>query len=546
MMTMLSRLNTSVRFWKWDDPPVRDALIAGAVALVTFALAAKFDAFERFHAFSVAHDNWEVDELFVLSVILCVCGFVYSLRRVHELSVEIKARQAAETEARRLAFHDPLTGLPNRRFFSEKLEETLRYCGQQKRVAVFALDLNYFKSLNDVYGHATGDQALIEFAERIAAAAPPTAVVSRLGGDEFAIIQPILESPTEVSAFAQRIIATAAQPIVIGGTRTSLGVGVGIAIAPDNGTDPDRIMRRADLALYRAKAEGDSLICFFNPDMDRHVERRATLERELRAAIVSAAIDVHYQPQFQLKTNRLIGFEALARWTSPTFGSIAPREFMTIAEECGLIYELGENVFRAACREAAKWPQGLTLSLNVSPLQLRSSSLGLRILSVLAETKLSPHRLELEVTEGALVKNAESALGVVDELRAAGVRIALGEFATGYVTMPQLMTLRLDKIKIDHRFTSRLGIDPESDALVRATVGFANGLGLTTTAEGIEQQSQLDVLKATGCTEGQGFLFSEAVPADAIPKLLGGLGVATNDPAAHPKLSSATKNSRPQ
>ncbi|MEZ5786581.1 MAG: EAL domain-containing protein [Xanthobacteraceae bacterium] len=499
---------------------------------MTFALAAKYDAFEAIHAFAAAHDNWEVDELFILSVILCICGFVYSVRRVRELSVEIKARHTAELEAQRLAFHDPLTGLPNRRYFGQKLQEALGRCAAGRRAAVLALDLNYFKSLNDVYGHAAGDKALVEFAERLSAAAPSGAVISRVGGDEFAIIQPMIGCPTEVTAFARRIVATATKPFVIGEASVPLGVGVGIAIAPENGTEPDSIMRRADLALYRAKAEGDSLIRFFEPDMDRLVERRAALERELRAAIENSTIEVNYQPQLQLETGRIIGFEALARWTSPTLGPIDPVEFIAVAEECGLINKLGEILLWRACREANRWPPELILSFNLSPVQLRNTSLGLRILSILAETELSPHRLELEITESALIKDAETAQRTVDELRAAGVRIALDDFGTGYATMSQLVALRFDKIKIDQSFTGRLGIDPQSDVIVRATVGLAKGLGLTTTAEGIEQFSQLEALKATGCTEGQGFLFSKAVPASEIPALLAARGDTTDSVVA--------------
>lgn len=296
---MWNRLNDFVRLRKWREPPVRDALIIGVLGLVTFILAAKFDVFERINAFAAAYEAWEIDELFLLSIILCLCGLIYTIRRLRELTAEIRARQAAELEAQRLAFHDPLTGLPNRRFFSEKLRETLDCCGPNKRAAVFALDLNYFKSLNDMHGHAAGDKALIKFAKRISAVAPPDTIISRTGGDEFAIIQPLIDSPAEAAAFARRIVATATEPLKVSrGTKTSLAVGVGIAIAPDNGTEPDRIMRRADLALYCAKAEGDSLVRFFEPSMDRQAERRATLARELRIAIANATIDVHYQPQF--------------------------------------------------------------------------------------------------------------------------------------------------------------------------------------------------------------------------------------------------------
>jgi diguanylate cyclase (GGDEF)-like protein len=423
-------------------------------------------------------------------------------------------------EAQRLALHDPLTGLPNRRFFSEKLQEVLSQCTPDRRAAVLMLDLNHFKALNDVYGHAAGDKALIAFAERISKLAPARAVIARVGGDEFAVVQPAIASLEDITAFTHRIIASMTDRIMIEDTWVALDAGIGIAVAPDNGTEPDRVMRRADLALYRAKAEGGSRIRFFETDMDRFVERRARLDRELRAALERGEIEVHYQPLLQLDTGKIIGFEALARWTSPSYGPVGPAEFIAIAEECGLINELGDKLLRIACRDATRWPETMTLSFNISPLQQRNVSLGLRVLSILSETGLNPRRLELEITESALVKDAGLAQKIVDELRAAGVRIALDDFGTGYATMSQLMALRFDKIKIDHNFISRLGMDPQSEVIVRATVGLARGLGLAATAEGVEQKSQLEALKTIGCTEGQGYLFGKAIPAGEIPALL--------------------------
>lgn len=279
-------------------------------------------------------------------------------------------------------------------------------------------------------------------------------------------------------------------------------------------------MRRADLALYRAKAEGRSLIRFFEAAMDRHVERRAHIERDLRAAIADGTVAVHYQPLVSLEGNRIVGFEALARWSSPDLGSIAPSVFIAVAEECGLILELGDQMLRSACREAVRWPIDLTLAFNISPIQLRDPALGLRILSILGETGLNPHRLELEITESALIGDAELALEAIDALRGAGVHIALDDFGTGYATMSQLLSLRFDKIKIDKSFVDGLGSDPQSDVIVRATIGLAKGLGLTTTAEGIESPDQLASLRGHGCDQGQGYLFGRAIAAGDIPALL--------------------------
>jgi diguanylate cyclase (GGDEF)-like protein len=382
------------------------------------------------------------------------------------------------------------------------------------------LDLDGFKAINDVHGHAVGDKALIEFAERISAVLPPGCIAARVGGDEFAVIQPKISSLEDPATVARRIISVVSEPFTIDEVSATLGVGVGIAVAPDNGTEREDIVRRADLALYRAKGEGRSLIRFFESEMDQHVERRAQLERELREALANGTLGVHYQPLVDLKGERIVGFEALARWTSPTLGEVTPGVFIAIAEECNLIHELGEQLLRVACREATRWPSELTLSFNISPLQLRDRALGLRILAILGDTGLPPHRLELEVTESALVSEAETAQKVIDDLRSAGVRIALDDFGTGYATMSQLLSLRFDKIKIDRSFVNRLGKDPQSDVIVRATIGLARGLGLTTTAEGVEEGDQLETLRANGCLQGQGYLFGQAVPASDIPALL--------------------------
>ncbi len=254
--------------------------------------------------------------------------------------------------------------------------------------------------------------------------------------------------------------------------------------------------------------------------MDAHVERRTTIERELRAAVAASQVEVHYQPLINLSGDRIIGFEALARWQSPALGALGPKVFIAIAEESGLIHRLGDQLLRTACREAATWPKDLTLAFNISPVQLRDPTLGLRILGILGETGLPPRRLELEITESAIVGDGPTARQMVDELRTAGVRIALDDFGTGYATMSQLLSFRFDKIKIDRSFVERLGGDNGSEVIVRAIIGLAKGLGLTTTAEGIETAAQLADLKADGCLEGQGYLFGKAIPASDIPNLL--------------------------
>jgi predicted signal transduction protein with EAL and GGDEF domain len=280
------------------------------------------------------------------------------------------------------------------------------------------------------------------------------------------------------------------------------------------------LVRRADRALYRAKAAGRSSVRFFEPEMDAHVEQRTQIERDLRIAVASNSIVPHYQPLVSLNGNRIIGFEALARWQNGNLGFVPPDLFIPVAEETGLIHALGDQLFRQACLDASTWPATFVLAFNVSPVQLRDPTLGLRLLSILGQTGFSPRRLEIEITESALVENVGIAQIVIDDLRQAGVRIALHDFGTGYATLSQLLSFHLDKIKIDRSFVSLLSNSQNSQIIVRTILGLANGLGLITTAEGVEDAGQLAYLKANGCTEGQGYLFSKAVPADDIRALI--------------------------
>jgi diguanylate cyclase (GGDEF)-like protein len=382
------------------------------------------------------------------------------------------------------------------------------------------LDLDGFKSINDAYGHAVGDQALIEFAQRISAIMREGAVFVRIGGDEFAVIVPNIKSLDDLTALARRIVTAVAEPILIGQISTSVGVGIGIAIAPSDGMNPEIMVQRADRALYRAKAEGRSCIRFFEPDMDAHVERRVAIETELRAAVAAKTIVPYYQPLVAFEGRRVVGFEALARWKSDKFGWVAPDLFIKVAEEIGIISELGDQLLRQTCLDARAWPPELTLAFNISAVQLRDPTIGLRVLAILAETGLSPRRLELEITETALVDNIKIAQAVTGQLRQAGVRIALDDFGTGYASLSQLLSLKLDRIKIDRSFVDRLGKDKESTTIVRAVLGLASGFNLETTAEGIENDEQLASLRADGCLEGQGYLFGKAVPANEVFNVL--------------------------
>jgi len=490
------------------------------MAVLAFVLAHFNELPLKLFQFGADYADWEFDDLIFMVFVMSAPMIVYGYRRYQDVSHEIKARISAELEARNLARHDPLTGLPNRRFFAEKLDEYLRGASDTQRLAVLMLDLDGFKMVNDMYGHAAGDTALSEFARRVAALLRPDSILARIGGDEFAIIMHKIESLDDPTNLARRIAATVADPFVIDDTAAEFGVGVGIAIAPNDGTDSDELVRRADRALYRAKAAGRSSVRFFEPEMDTYVERRIQIERELRSAIASNVIVPHYQPLVSLDGNRIIGFEALARWESDSLGYIPPDVFIPIAEQTGLINALGDQIFRRACLDANAWPADFVLAFNVSPIQLRDPMLGVRLLGILGQTGFSPRRLEIEITESAFVENIGVTQTVIDDLRRAGVRIALDDFGTGYATLTQLMSFHLDKIKIDRSFVSCLDKSNDSLVIVRAILGLAKGFGLTTTAEGVEDAEQLACLKANGCAEGQGYLFGKAIPAADIPALL--------------------------
>jgi diguanylate cyclase (GGDEF)-like protein len=507
-----------------DLASLRPAIVDVIIILIFGAIIGVADYFydlaPRLFEFAIEYRDWEVDNLILVVFVMSIGLAIFSYRRVKELAVEMKARRGAELEAEKLARRDALTGLPNHRFFIEMLGEVLRTTTDDKRSAVLMLDLNGFKSINDAYGHVIGDRTLIEFAERISAIMRAGAVLIRVGGDEFAVIVPNIKSLDEPTALARRIVSAVAKPFLIGQISPSVGVGIGIAIAPSDGMDPEILVQRADRAVYRAKAEGPSGIRFFEPDMDAHIERRVAIETELRAAVAAKTIVSYYQPVVAFEGRRVVGFEALARWKNDKFGWVPPDVFITVAEEIGIIRELSDQLLRQACLDARTWPSELTLAFNISAVQLRDPTIGLRLLAILAETGFSPRRLELEITETALVDNMKMAQAVTGQLRQAGVRIALDDFGTGYATLSQLLSLKFDRIKIDRSFIDRLGKDKASTTIVRAVLGLAHGFELKTTAEGIENDEQLASLRADGCLEGQGYLFGKAMPANEVINVL--------------------------
>jgi len=382
------------------------------------------------------------------------------------------------------------------------------------------LDLNGFKRINDVYGHAAGDQTLMIVAQRILGAARDGDLVARLGGDEFAIVATQMPSSESATGLALRVIAALEKPIVAGQVEHRISAGVGFCLLPYPSASADETLRRADVALYKAKKEGQSALRCFDDDLDRQVRERDYLERQLRHALGAGDIQPHFQPLVDLGTERIVAFECLARWSHSTLGDVPPERFIAVAEDMGLIRSLTDHLLTTACRVASAWPAHIGLSINLSPIDLKDSSRGDQILDIVRHSGLSPRRLEVEITESALVRDMEAARTVLEALRTAGVSIALDDFGTGYSSLYHLRNFKIDKIKIDRSFVRDLSDGREKPEIAAALIGLGAGLGLTVTAEGIEKPSDERRLRTLGCQQGQGFLFSKAVPAEETLTLL--------------------------
>ena len=388
---------------------------------------------------------------------------------------------------------------------------------------MLCLDLDNFKVVNDTLGHSVGDALLGAVSKRLRGLVRDRDLVSRTGGDEFSIVQSGAEFPMEASAaLAARIVEALSVPFELGDHNVVIGASVGIAIAPDDGDSADQLLKNADMALYRSKEEGRGRFHFFEPEMDIKAQTRRVLELDLRNAITAEEFEVFYQPIVNLAENRITGFEALLRWNHPSRGRVPPNDFIPLAEETGLIGAIGEWVIRQACAEAMRWPSDMRVAVNVSPMQFRNKTLVLAVVSALAATGLRPDLLELEITETVLMNNNEATLAALHQLRDLGVRISMDDFGTGYSSLSYLRSFPFDKIKIDQSFVRDLAERPDSIAIIRAVTGLGQSYGITTTAEGVETQEQLDQMRAEGCSEVQGYFYSKPVPAGEIAQLLAG------------------------
>jgi diguanylate cyclase (GGDEF)-like protein len=426
----------------------------------------------------------------------------------------------AQELASSLARHDALTGLPNRRVFADELRHAIQESeAEGNDCAVLLIDLDRFKFANDMHGHQAGDSVLCEVADRLRALLPPGATLARLGGDEFAMIV-AGDSQREFSVrLAQRIITALSIPIPVGNIQVDIGATIGIALRSPENSDPEALLRAADIAMYRTKRDGRGSFQFFEETMDRELKARAHLELDLRKAVANDEIQPFYQPLVSLPDRTLQGFEILARWPRPQ-GLIPPDIFIPIAEDTGLIADLTYRILRRACLDARSWPAPLMLSLNVSPTQLMDATLPQRILAILTETGFPAARLEIEITENAIMNNMETAQATLMSLHNMGVSIALDDFGTGYSSLSHLRKLRFDKIKIDRSFVMSMHESDDSRKLVDAIIGLGKSLKLPTTAEGIETEENAVWLAENGCTSGQGYLFGKAMPAAEVADFL--------------------------
>ena len=432
---------------------------------------------------------------------------------------DITEQRRAELKIEHMAHHDSLTDLANRVLLNERLEQALARSTAEEMVAVHHLDLDQFKAVNDTFGHLGGDALLKTVAERLRRLVRPTDTIGRMGGDEFVIVQAPVADAAEATSLAQSIVTAMGEPFDIDSHHAVVGVSIGIAVSPGDGPVSDKLLRNADLALYRAKGDGRGTFRFFEAAMDEQMQNRRTMEQDLRKALPSGEFELHFQPVVNLQSSAISGFEALVRWNHPERGLISPATFIPLAEEIGFIVPLGEWIVREACLAARNWPDDLRVAVNISAAQFRSPGLTQIIVGALAASGVQPTRLEIEITESVLLQDKAATLAVLHQLRALGIRIAMDDFGTGYSSLTYLQSFPFDKIKIDRSFVKDITENAGSLYIVRAVAALAKGMGMAATAEGVETAEQLDKIAAVGCTEMQGYLFSKPLPVAEIERL---------------------------
>lgn len=467
-------------------------------------LASGHTRIEAFSALSRAKEKSSLNLIFESGKVLHVAhsplpegGFIQTIEDVTE-------RRKAEAKASHLASHDLLTNLPNRRLLKQHIDVSLN--DSQATCAVLCVDLDRFKTVNDTLGHAGGDALLVEVSKRLRQCVRADDTVGRLGGDEFVILIANVQGDEDASALADRVVREIAKPFDLLGHSVIVGASVGVAMAPRDGDNPDRLIKSADMALFEAKREGRGCYRFFEPSLEAKARERQSLEIDLRRAVIDKQFELHYQPVFAARQRRLIGFEALIRWNHPTRGRVSPLDFITIAEELGLIIELGDWIIDEACRMAATWPEDIVVAVNVSARQFVNHDLYSVVNEALLRHNLAPSRLEIEITESALMENGGEIATVLQRLRRQGIGISMDDFGTGYSSLAYLRRFHFSKVKIDRSFIAGLATETQSIAIVRAIIALCKSLAIVVTAEGVETEIQADILRLEDCDYLQGFL----------------------------------------
>jgi diguanylate cyclase (GGDEF)-like protein len=437
-----------------------------------------------------------------------------------ELEIQIAERKRSDAKSHYLTYHDALTGLGNRLLFQQQLAHALQQADDENGLALLFLGIDDLKSINDTLGYSVGDLILAEVAERLRRSIREADVLARMGSEEFAVILADIKTPDDAGLLAEKIAAAIAAPHAVAGQQIVLDLRIGIALAPNDGSEPELLLGNAHLALQNAKTEGRDARCFFESGMNDAARARRLLTSDLRKALAADQFEIFYQPLFNLADQAVSGFEALLRWRHPERGLVLPAEFIPLAEQTELIVPLGEWVLRQACHQAASWPGQQRIAVNISPVQFRSPRLMHCILAALASSGLAAQRLELEITETVLLSDDRETIDLLHRLRKNGVRISLDDFGTGYSSLGYLRRFPFDKMKIDRSFVQDLGRNKDTAAIVRALISLANNLGMATTAEGVETRQQLEWLQKECCTEIQGYIISRPVPQTEIRPLL--------------------------
>jgi len=521
-----------------DRLPLNEGmLVCVTLSFATF-LAYEFTLFSAIRETPHRPQYIDLDEALVLAVLFCFGLLFLSWRYFCAQRSEATRRRASEQRALRLAERDALTGLPNRLSFERAIRDVL---GPEVSPAashvVVLLDIKDFRRINDTFGHGCGDEVLTRVSKRLQRE-HRGGLVARLGNDEFGLLLTDLSNAEQATSLAFSLTQALHRPMLIRDISYELEVGIGVACIPQDGRDDGEILRKAEIALHRAMAAPGASLCFFEPAMDLGIREHAILERDLRAAIAEGAVQAFYQPIVDLGSRRLIGFEALARWTHPELGAVSPDRFIRVAERCGLMDTLSEHLLRQAARVALAWPEHVRLAFNISSAQLNSQAWPQRLLLVLEECGLVPQRVEVEVTETALVQDLHRAQQALATLRGGGARIALDDFGTGTSSLHHLREFKVDELKIDRGFVGAVLCDPGAAALIRGVIGLAHGLDLKVTAEGVEQQEQAAALLALQCDQAQGYLYGAALSAAEAASLAQNDWVESS-PAAQAKAGDA-------